>query len=390
MPVPVAVQQNLLTVFILTVSCWAAARTPSTEREAAMTSSDAAQMPFVAGGALLALYGAFRFLDAAWVNFVLRAYFVVSGALAVAHCAAPLAAALLPRARPLCTLPVWRLPDLPEWAGGPKRGAPPPPPPAPWRPTAADALAHAAGALVAGWYAVGDAAIFGVAVPRWASNNALGVAFCVSAIGLLNPGSFKTAALLQAALFVYDIAAVFGTGAALGPHRVSIMEEVAVRLDGPIKIFFPAPDAAARGGRGMALLGLGDIIVPGTLLALLLRFDAARAAARGGRVGAPFSAPYFNAGVLAYVGGLALTSLALALADTAQPALLYLVPALLCATLGVAAARGEVALLWAYDEEAAPTAAARGGGAPVEARPPPEGVTAATRAAPAAETKKEK
>ena len=336
-PVPVTVQQNLLTVFLLIISCWSAARTPSAQRETAMTSSDAATMPLFAGSALVALYAAFRFLDPVWVNFVLKAYFVLSGAIAVSFCAAPVARAALPRARPLFSLALWSLPSLPTWLGGPATA---PPSSKPWEPTAADALALAVGSAVAGWYAAGGG---------WLANNVLGFSFCVGAIGVLNPGSFTTAALLQSALFVYDIVAVFGTGAVLGPNRVSIMEEVAVRLDGPIKIFFPSPD----GNRRMALLGLGDIIVPGSLLALLLRFDAVQALARGGVDGAVFNAVYFNAGVLAYVGGLALTSLALALMDTAQPALLYLVPCLLFTTLTLAVARGELGKLWKYDEEAA-------------------------------------
>lgn len=227
------------------------------------------------------------------------------------------------------------------------------------------------GSAVAGWYAAGGG---------WLANNVLGFAFCVGAIGVFNPGSFTTAALLQSALFVYDIVAVFGTGAVLGPNRVSIMEEVAVRLDGPIKIFFPSPD----GGRRMALLGLGDIIVPGSLLALLLRFDAVQALARGGVDGALFNAVYFNAGVLAYVGGLALTSLALALMDTAQPALLYLVPCLLLTTVALALARGEFFALWKYDEEAVE------GGNAVKTVGGAAGAAADGEAASAGETKKEK
>jgi minor histocompatibility antigen H13 len=164
----------------------------------------------------------------------------------------------------------------------------------------------------------------------------------------MNLGSVQTGALLLGGLFAYDIVMVFGTGRALGPTRVSIMEEVAVRLDGPIKLFFPA-GAAALGGRAHALLGLGDIIVPGTFLALLLRFDAARAG--GGAGAADFPARYFNAGMAAYVAGLAATTLAMNWSDTAQPALLYLVPAVLGATAALAAARGEVAALWAYAED---------------------------------------
>ena len=54
------------------------------------------------------------------------------------------------------------------------------------------------------------------------------------------------------------------------------MVTVAKSLDGPIKILFPrtlTPDPET-GKLEMSLLGLGDIVIPGFFLALLLRFDA--------------------------------------------------------------------------------------------------------------------
>merc|ERR1719486_1815019 len=90
------------------------------------------------------------------------------------------------------------------------------------------------------------------------------------------------------------------------------------------------------------MLGLGDIVIPGIFVTLMLRFDAAR--------GLP-STPYFHANLAAYTLGLLATVGVMHFWDTAQPALLYLVPACIGAALATAAVRGEVSVLLRYSEE---------------------------------------
>ena len=111
-----------------------------------------------------------------------------------------------------------------------------------------------------------------------------------------------------------------------------MMVTVALKLDGPIKLLFPrgSTDAATCKPQ-FSLLGLGDLVIPGLMIALLLRLDASIAHQRAvagaskkgsGDRGAPrtpqerfaddtsaFPAHYFNAGILSYVGGLAATVL---------------------------------------------------------------------------------
>jgi minor histocompatibility antigen H13 len=99
------------------------------------------------------------------------------------------------------------------------------------------------------------------------------------------------------------------------------------------------------------MLGLGDVVVPGLFLALLLRFDAARAAAPRDAALGDFPAPYFAAGVASYAAGLGTTLAVMYAFDAAQPALLYLVPATLAAALATAALRGELRALVAFSEE---------------------------------------
>lgn len=60
--------------------------------------------------------------------------------------------------------------------------------------------------------------------------------------------------------------------------------------------------------------------------------------------------PYFSWTMLSYVAGMGATIGVMLAFNAAQPALLYLVPAILLGSLGVAAARGEVAKLLAWSE----------------------------------------
>jgi hypothetical protein len=113
-------------------------------------------------------------------------------------------------------------------------------------------------------------------------------------------------------------------------------------------------------------------------LAMLLRYDALAALRRGTlslRGGAPlavvngvasppvadaaqlvsadFPRPYFNVGIVAYTLGLGATVVVMVVWEHAQPALLYLVPAVLLASAATAAVRGEVrSLMVEYTDEA--------------------------------------
>jgi minor histocompatibility antigen H13 len=94
----------------------------------------------------------------------------------------------------------------------------------------------------------------------------------------------------------------------------------------------------------MSLLGLGDIVIPGFFLALLLRFDAhnANVAYFPTNVHASFPKPYFHSALLGYVLGLGTTLYVMIVFEAAQPALLYLVPACLGSSLLCATVRGEM------------------------------------------------
>ena len=133
------------------------------------------------------------------------------------------------------------------------------------------------------------------------------------------------------------------------------MVTVAKNLDGPIKLLFPRSliPHAETGKVELSLLGLGDIVIPGFFLALLLRFDAENAKMSTSKVNVSdnFPKPYFYSALIAYFLGLGTTLFVMVYFQAAQPALLYLVPACLGSSFLCAMIRGEVTLLLAYSEE---------------------------------------
>lgn len=184
------------------------------------------------------------------------------------------------------------------------------------------------------------------------------------------------------------------------------MIAVATKLDVPIKLTF---EAAGR----KSILGLGDIVVPGMVMALALRFDlwnyyerrikyeetsltlvekdpASEAPivtnptkhleikppyvdakgrwgdrlwvrgtlflSRPGQVppemeATRFPKPYFHASVVGYLLGMLVTLAMLLIFKRGQPALLYLVPGVLGSLWLTGLVRGEIKQMWKYTED---------------------------------------
>jgi minor histocompatibility antigen H13 len=104
------------------------------------------------------------------------------------------------------------------------------------------------------------------------------------------------------------------------------MVSVATSLDLPMKILWPKSIGFSL-EHGSMMLGLGDIVVPGTFVSLALRYDHFRHTKAQDK---PFAKPYFIASVVAYVTGLATTMAVMHVFHAAQPALLYLRCANIC------------------------------------------------------------
>ena len=235
-----------------------------------------------------------------------------------------------------------------------------------------------------------------VAPSPWYLTNFFGFAFCYGSLQFMSPTTFWTGSLILSSLFIYDIYFVFFT---------PLMVTVATKLDVPIKLLFPrppAPDAPAD-TLSLAMLGLGDIVIPGMVMGLALRFDLYQHYARKqrfqsiidskdsqksvqkatytqatGRWGerfwtqdrllpekamtsstgkqdpvtaTKFPKPYFTASVVGYLLGMITTLGAMQIAEHPQPALLYLVPGVLGSLWGTAFFRGDIKEMWNFTEE---------------------------------------
>lgn len=166
---------------------------------------------------------------------------------------------------------------------------------------------------------------------HWIANNIFGLAFAVNGIEFLQLNQVLNGCILLGGLFFYDIFWVFGT---------DVMVSVAKSFDAPIKLIFPQ-DILEKGiyADKMALLGLGDIVIPGIFIALLLRYDVSLK--RNSKV-------YFYSSFIAYVLALFCTIFVMHVWKHAQPALLYIVPLCLLFPLTLALLKGDLATMFAY------------------------------------------
>ena len=337
-----------------------------------LEAGDAVSFPITAAIMLGALYSAFKFFAPVYINALVNGYLAIGAAGAGAVLLHAPVQALMCGGRPMKQ---YELPILGSvtWA-------------------------HLPGAIVAL-----VAAVAWAVCGHWSANNALATLLCIAALQQISVGRVRTAFLLLCLLFVYDIVMVFYT---------PLMVTVAKNINAPIKLMFPASPSSMAGvawedgleamqnasaplmagewsailrpsavdGNGSfaadasptpsadrsAMLGLGDIVLPGIFVAMMLRFDAARANAwspEGSTAPSPgqdlalpdpvdlsFSKPYFIAQMVAYVGSLLATLIAMYVYKHAQPALLYLVPGALLAAIVTALWRGEWNVMMAYSE----------------------------------------
>lgn len=170
-----------------------------------------------------------------------------------------------------------------------------------------------------------------------------------------------------------------------------MMITVAKSLDVPIKLVFPRPTG---GPQSYAMVGLGDIVLPGIMIGLALRFDlylhylgqqtftrtrndegivkteAQKAIWRPvngrwadalwihgvqpvegvRRPSTEFAKPYFHSSLAGYLVGLITTIIAMHITKHGQPALLYLVPCVLLSLIFTALLRKETKTMWEFSE----------------------------------------
>jgi len=308
-----------------------------------MSDGDAYRFPLVGSCVLFGLFLCFKFLPKSLVNALLAAYIVFLGAFVVVQTIQPFAEQLFPPALRDRVLALPSIPALPLLGMHE---------PIELEPTVPELVLAIPAIGLGAWYFV---------TKSWLANNLLGLSFSIIGIEHLSLGSTQTGAILLAGLFVYDVFWVFCT---------PVMVSVARNFEAPIKLLFPrqalksliASGGAGAGaggagkaagfslfkaatasgtGNGFAMLGLGDIVIPGLFVALMLRHDVERR----------FATSYFQTAFWAYAGGVGSTIVVMNVFKAAQPALLYIVPAVLGALAAHAALRGEFKALASWKEE---------------------------------------
>eukprot|EP00644_Phytophthora_capsici_P018526 jgi/Phyca11/511772/fgenesh2_kg.PHYCAscaffold_97_\ len=281
------------------------AREASGEKnEEVMKAEDAYMFPLLGSGVLLGLYILFKVFDKDLVNLLLTSYFALVGAYSLTEAFSPLLSKLFFKGKPKVYTHNIKVPFY-------------------------------------GVYKLELSTAWMLTFTKhYLLNNIFGISLSIKGIESLSLGSFKVGAILLCGLFFYDIFWVFGT---------DVMVTVATSFDAPIKLIFPREFATETEKQKNSILGLGDIVIPGIFVALLLRYDAHRAKVASSDQ--PFPKPFFHVNLLFYVLGLVATVSVMFIFNAAQPALLYLVPACLGSALVTALVRGEFKELFEYSEE---------------------------------------
>lgn len=150
---------------------------------------------------------------------------------------------------------------------------------------------------------------------HWSLNNIIGICFSIVGIMFMKISNYKIILVLLWLLFFYDIFMVF---------KSDMMITVAKNLNVPIKLILPYNDKPS-------IIGLGDIVLPGVLVAWSLKFDIDKALEDRSLSNnkQPFQKPnliYFWTSLVAYMCGIVSTFIAMTIMKHGQPALLYLVP----------------------------------------------------------------
>jgi len=218
-------------------------------------------------------------------------------------------------------------------------------------------------ALVIGWLVSG----------HWLLNNLLGISICIAFVSHVRLPNIKICALLLVCLFVYDIFWVFfsehffganvmvsvATQQASNPaHTVANslnlpgLQSISRKLELPVKLVFPRSLLGGPVGDGSRaeymMLGLGDMAIPGMLLALVLCFDYRKNRDLGNDTKLPVmrGCKYVWHALSGYATGLIAALAAGILTRLPQPALLYLVPSTLGPVIFTAWIRSELKELW--------------------------------------------
>ena len=304
-----------------------------------MQQKDAWLFPVIGSGVLFGLYLLFKFFNDKYLNVLLHIYFTLLGSFSIGQ----LIEEKINKKEPFSTYEkqdLFTIPKIPYFN------------PEGTKITKLNIVTFAFGLVIGLIYFIKK---------NWILNNLLGMAFSIFGIENLMLGEYKVGLILLSLLFFYDIFWVFYT---------PVMVSVAKNIEGPVKLMFPKlqdaidkikkekPDeyaGKAYDPREFNMIGLGDIVIPGVYVALMLRFDIylfKRAKKDISTFGFSLkNMKYFLVTFTFYNLGIIITLCSMYFFNHAQPALLYLVPCTLLSSTLTAFACKENDLLWKFNEE---------------------------------------
>lgn len=291
--------------------------------------TDAIKIPFIASGVLFGMYVLFKIFSKEYIGPLISCYFCVLGVLALSQLISPLGNRCVPhfiRSEPYHLILIkgermffmlkymYYLFSFMYLALGNHYIID-------YLFTTLDVVWLIVSAGIGIWYLV---------TKHWIANNIFAIAFAVEGIELLHLNNMSISCVVLSGLFFYDIFWVFGT---------DVMWSVAINLQGMLLLKFPM-DLMTNGWNAsrFAMLGIGDIVVPGMFIAMLFRFDHSLKTNKNA---------YFVVTLCGYMLGLVTAFFMKWKFSHSQPALLYLVPLVLGSALALALLRNEVKLLFA-------------------------------------------
>eukprot|EP00742_Colponemidia_sp_Colp-10_P002706 GILJ01002893.1.p1 GENE.GILJ01002893.1~~GILJ01002893.1.p1 ORF type:complete len:340 (-),score=40.33 GILJ01002893.1:133-1152(-) len=172
----------------------------------------------------------------------------------------------------------------------------------------------------------------------WILQDILAVGVCVLAVSMLKAPSLKLSTFLLVLALLYDVFWVFIAGH-IFPHAniqdkagAGVMEEV---VKSNLPNMFKIPDW----DDDFLILGLGDVILPGVQGCYLLA--------------SKHHSSFFLPHIFAYLVGISIAMTVAISTDTGQPALLFIVPAIVGVVVLSAWRKGELGALWNGDVDVA-------------------------------------
>ncbi|WVZ73091.1 hypothetical protein U9M48_021439 [Paspalum notatum var. saurae] len=172
----------------------------------------------------------------------------------------------------------------------------------------------------------------------WIGQDILGITLIVTVIQIVRIPNLKVGTALLSCAFLYDIFWVFISKMLFHESVMIVVARGDKTDEDGVPMLLKIPRMFDPWG-GYSIIGFGDILLPGLLVAFALRYDwAAKKTLQSG---------YFLWSMVAYGSGLLITYVALNLMDGhGQPALLYIVPFTIGTFLALGMKRGELGNLW--------------------------------------------